>query len=85
MTIEDVKSILLREEYEDTPIFLNPDYADAFLGPSQDGRAVYDYETMIKCLIEEGMTREEAIEFIDYNTFRVIPYMGDKYPIILLS
>lgn len=29
------------------------------------------------------MEIEEAQEFIDYNTVRALPYMGDKRPIIV--
>lgn len=29
------------------------------------------------------MTEEEAVEFIDYNTFRAMPYMGEKAPIVV--
>ena len=33
----------------------------------------------------DGMSYEEASEFIDYNTVRACPYMGDRAPIILRS
>jgi hypothetical protein len=32
---------------------------------------------------EEEFTEEEAIEWIDYNTIRALPYMGEKAPIIM--
>lgn len=36
---------------------------------------------MAEYLVEEdGMTPEEAYEFIDYNTIRALPYMGDMRP-----
>jgi hypothetical protein len=39
---------------------------------------------MVECLItEDNMTYEEAAEFIDYNTVRSLPYVGDKGPIII--
>lgn len=37
---------------------------------------------MVECLKEEGMTDEEAIEFIEYNTVRALPYIPD-HPHIL--
>ena len=38
---------------------------------------------MVEHLMEEDeMEEEEAIEFIDYNTIRALPYMGDNVPII---
>lgn len=39
---------------------------------------------MVESLMEEdGMEYSEAIEFIEYNTIRAIPYMGGRGPIIL--
>jgi hypothetical protein len=32
---------------------------------------------------KDGMTYEEAVEFIDYNTVPACPYMGSNAPIIL--
>ena len=51
---------------------------------SDDGRAVYDYAKMIESLMEdEDLSEEESIDFVNYNTIRAIPYMGEKAPIIL--
>lgn len=44
---------------------------------------VYDYDKMVDYLVEKNaMTYEDAIEWIDYNTLRAIPYMGANPPII---
>ena len=32
---------------------------------------------------EEGWSEEDAVEWIDYNTVRAIPYMGEGAPIIM--
>lgn len=59
-------------------------YDDAIVGVSEDGRVVYDYDKMVKCLVDrDGMTDMEAIEFIDYNTIRSIPYAGEFAPIVM--
>ena len=68
--------------YEDVVIFSDYDYETAFIGISSDNRAVYDYDLMIEYLIDKGMTEDEAIEWIDYNTVRALPYVPDS-PIIL--
>lgn len=70
--------------FEGTTIFENPDFNEAVLGYSEDGRIIYSYDKMPECLMCEphNMSYEEAIEWIDYNTIRTIPYMGDKAPII---
>ena len=82
-TIEEVIEDL---GFEDVIIFKNPDYEDAFVGVSDDGRAVYDYDLMVRCLMEEDdMDEFEAMDFIGYNTIRALPYIGEKAPIILHS
>ena len=80
-------TVQLREElislgYEGVVVFENPSYVNAFLGVSTDNRAVYDFEKMIGCLMEEdSMTEDEAIELIEYNTIRSLPYY-ENAPII---
>lgn len=71
---------------EELIIFENPDYDSAIIGISHDDRVVYSFEKMIKCLMEEDkITEEEAIEFIEYNTIRAIPYFGPNAPIVLMD
>ena len=39
---------------------------------------------MVEHLMDkDGMTYEDAVEFIDYNTIPACPYMGSNAPIIL--
>ena len=78
------KERILNAGYEDVIYLTNYSYDDALIGISDDNRAVYDYDKMVKWLMEdEGFTEEEAIEWIDYNTIRALPYMGEKAPIIM--
>lgn len=71
---------------EDAPHFVNPDYEDAVIGATHDGRIVYDFDKMVDCLMnEEGWSDIDAIEWIEYNVVRSIPYMGDDAPIIMYS
>ena len=52
----------------------------AFLGVSTDDRAIYDFDLMVESLMEEeGMTEEDAAEWIDYNC----SYYFDGCPIIM--
>lgn len=86
MTRDELCDLLVGLGYEDSILFENPSYLGAFIGVSDTGRICYDYEKMIECLIEESddMTYEEAVEFIDYNTVRSLPYWpSDKRPIIV--
>ena len=71
--------------YEDSIVFENPDYDEAIVGVDEDGRVVYDFNRMVECLVKDGMTCEEAIEFIEYNTIRALPYAGEGAPIIMYS
>jgi len=66
--------------FEDVIVFSEPSYDTAFIGVSQDGRAVYDFDEMVRFLIDtDNMSEEEATDFISYNC----GYLGDKYPIIV--
>ena len=75
---------ILNAGYEDVVYLTNYSYDDALIGISEDNRAIYDYNKMVQWLVEtEGFTAEEAIEWIDYNTIRSLPYAGSKAPIIM--
>ena len=85
-TEDDVKELIKDFGYENVLIFSNPDYAGAFIGMSDDNRAVYDFNLMVQHLIEvDDMEEIEAVEFIEYNTLRALPYFGDNAPIIIYS
>ena len=75
---------LLDAGYDNIKYLVNYSYDDALIGVTEDGRAVYDYEKMIEWLMEEeGWTDNEAIEWIEFNTIRALPYMGADAPIII--
>lgn len=75
---------ILDAGYEDVIIFSNDSYDDALIGVSEDGRAIYDFDLMVEWLInQDGMDETSAIEWIEYNTIRSLPYVGDKAPIIM--
>jgi hypothetical protein len=68
---------------EECQVFVDPSYDYAIVGASQDGRVIYDYNLMVMCLMnDDHMSEEDAMEFIDYNTIRTIPYMSTP-PVIL--
>lgn len=75
---------ILNAGYEDVIYLTNYSYDDALIGITEDNRAVYDYDKMVEWLMkEESFTATEAMEWIDYNTIRALPYMGDGAPIIM--
>jgi len=40
---------------------------DAVVGTDHNGNLVYEYEIMTRLFVEQGMTEEEAEEWINYN------------------
>ncbi len=75
--LENLKEILSELGHDTTVVLENPSYLNAILGITEEGSLCYSYEKMAQCLMEEDkMDYEEAIEFIDYNTIRAIPYMA---------
>lgn len=87
MTIQDVILKIKVNGWSDDVIILdNYDFADAFVGMTNENRAVYDYDKMVRWLINEAEISDiDAVDWIDYNVLRALPYMGDKAPIILYN
>lgn len=62
----------------------SPSFDSSIVGITDDGRLAYSYSSMVLELQkDENLDPEAAIEFIDYNTIRALPYMGENAPIIL--
>lgn len=76
---------LLDTDYPDTILFDNPAYDNSIVGISTDGCLVYDFYKMAKELSEDdNITIEDAIEFIEYNAVRALPYVPyETRPIIV--
>ena len=80
------RQLLCDMGYEDSIIFENPDYDSAIVGVSDNGEIIYDFDKMVRRLMEEeGMTAEEAADFISYNSIRSLPYVGEGAPIIMYA
>lgn len=75
---------LLENGCQGTVILSDFSYDDALIGVTDDNRAVYDFEKMVRWLVEkEEFTETDAIEWIEYNTLRALPYAGSRGPIIM--
>ena len=75
---------LLDAGYDDVIILSDFSYDDALIGVSEDNRAIYDYEKMVEWLMRtQGWNEIDAVEWINYNTIRAIPYAGGAAPIIM--
>lgn len=70
---------------------LGYDYASAFIGVTEDGRAVYDYYRMVEHIVATGDVdseetddekRQSAMEWIEYNTLGVLH--GSSTPLVIV-
>ena len=76
----------IKEISPDAVILDNPEFDNSIIGLSIDGRIIYDLELMIQELMEDdGMSEEEARDFVDHNTIPALAFMGEISPIILDS
>ena len=77
---------LLGAGYEGVKYLVDEGYDDALIGVSEDGRAIYDFDKMVEWLVDKyGWSEIESVEWIEFNTLRALPYMGDDAPIIMYS
>lgn len=78
MTLEEIIEMFPEEE------FLTADGFDgAIVGVEPNSmRLVYNRDYMVRSLImKDKMTRDEAIEYLEYNTWNA--YVGEKTPIFI--
>ena len=81
---QNIRNALCDMGYEEAVLLGGYDFDDAIIGVTEEGRVVYDFDAMVKILVErDGMDETEAIEFIEYNTIRALPYAGENPPIIM--
>ena len=75
---------LADQGYEDLVVFENPSFDKAIVGVSEDNRVIYDYDLMIEAALEEEKDWDvtDAIEWIEFNTIRSLPYI-ENAPIIM--
>lgn len=80
-------NLQLRDELpEDAIVFDNMSYDGSIIGVTTDDRVVYSYDKMVEELMQdEDWSYEDAVEWIDYNTIRALPYAGPNGPIIMYS
>ena len=64
---------------ENSILLENYSYEDAIIGVTETGSVVYDFGLMVIWLCEvEDFSYEDAIEWIEYNTIRALPYFQSK-------
>ena len=61
---------------DESILLKNYSYDSAIIGATKEGSVLYDYDLMIQWLQEtEDFSYDDAVEWIEYNTLRAIPYM----------
>lgn len=80
-------NLQLRDELpEDAIVFDNMSYDGSIIGVTTDDRVVYSYDKMVEELMQdEEWSYEDAVEWIDYNTIKALPYAGENAPIIMYN
>ena len=78
-------NLKMRERLDDGAlVFDNPAYDNSIIGQTFDGRAIYDIDSMAEELAsDDEISVEEAMDFIDYNAIRSLPYAGEKAPVVV--
>lgn len=85
MSIEEIKESLCDMGFEEAVLFENPNFDTAIIGVTVDGRVVYDYDKMVEHLATtDKISVDDAMEFIDYNTIRALPYVSNA-PVIVYN
>ena len=63
------------------------EFADGFVGLTIDNHAVYSFERLVKslCNANADWSELDAIDWLDYNTIRALPYMSSEgnVPVII--
>lgn len=62
-------------------------YYPAIIGIARDlSHAVYGFEKLVKCFMKANdWDWDEAVEWVEYNVERALPYYGERAPIILMN
>lgn len=85
-TREEIEAAFV--DMDEPDVLLMDGFDEAFIGYSQRNNnepllAVYSWSLMVDVLVErDGMTSEEAAEYVDFNC--VGAWVGDRTPIIVM-
>lgn len=83
---QKIADMVMDDDELDRIIVLEGDeFADGAVGLTEDNRLVYSYEKLVESLAKEYGTETDAIEWLEYNTIRSLPYMTSygNVPIIM--
>lgn len=77
MTLEEILN-----EYPEESFLKADGFDDAVIGLEHlNMKLVYDMDKMIKILENQGMSYEESVEYLEFNTWTA--YMGEQTPLFI--
>ncbi len=72
----------LQDMFPEQEILQADGFDDAIIGLEPlSGKVIYDIEKMTMVLIDEGLTHEDAIEYLDFNVLNA--YVGENTPLYI--
>lgn len=82
MTRSEIMDFVEAAGFESTLIAEGLD--SAFIGLTSDGVAVYSKNKCVRALMEDdGISEDEAIEFLEFNTYSC--YVGEMTPLFIYT
>jgi hypothetical protein len=70
------------EQFEETEFLKADGFDEAVIGfDFNSERLIYSISKMIEILVNDGMEKIDAIEYLEFNTFAA--YVGEKTPIYM--
>lgn len=80
---QELHEWLCEHEHSETTTF-GEYYLSAIIGITEEGNLVYSYSKMVEQEMEDyDISLDDAVEYINYNAIRTVPYMKDKPPVIV--
>lgn len=80
-TVEELESWIEVQGFESVSYF--HDFPEAIIGITTDNSLVYSLQKMVDSLTREGISDEDAIDHLCFNTLRTLPYMSEARPVIM--
>lgn len=73
------------EELNQIIVLEGDEFADGAVGLTDDNRLVYSYERLVESLAKVYGSEEDAVDWLEYNTIRSLPYMSSygNIPLII--
>lgn len=79
-----IKEFLADMHGPDVVVLEGPEFDDGIVGVTQDGRVAYSYGRLVDALMQShGWDETDAVDWIEFDTLRSLPYLGDRAPVVL--